>query len=498
MRIGIGGIAHETNAFSNVATDETLFRKLAYLEGQEILEKNTGVRSYMGGYIDEAKAQGITLVPALFANANPSGRIPTHTLETLRDRLVDMLWAEHQKQPLDAIALNCHGAGASVGYPDIEGEILRAVRERFGWEIPVSIVLDLHANVTGEMVEYSDVLVGVKCYPHVDMYESARVTMELLANIVRTGKRLYKRLITLPWHFAPTAGVTLSGPAHKIQQLTIRLEQEIPELKQVTFFHGFPYADIPHCHVAVTAMAETQEAADAAALEVARTAWNDRYTFRVPTLSPAEAFDKAQQAEAFPVVINESSDNPGGGAPGDGTFLLREMLKRNLPGSAFGHICDPEVAQLAAKAGVGSTISCLLGAKTDKLHGEPIALENAYVKAICDGRFVNVSPMGGGGETNLDLSVRLQVGNVDIVVSSRPRQTMCKGPFEMVGINYTQMRYLGLKSSQHFKGWWKDHAGAIITCDPPGIHCGNLSVFDFQYADRNYFPFVDLEWEPEL
>ena len=99
MRIGIGGIAHETNAFSNVATDETLFRKLAYREGQEIIETNTGVRSFLGGYIDEAKAQGITLVPALFANANPSGRIPTHTLETLRDRLVDMLWAEHQKQP---------------------------------------------------------------------------------------------------------------------------------------------------------------------------------------------------------------------------------------------------------------------------------------------------------------------------------------------------------------------------------------------------------------
>ena len=490
MRIGIGGISHETNAFSNVATDETLFRKLAYREGQEIIETNTGVRSFLGGYIDEAKAQGITLVPALFANANPSGRIPTHTLETLRDRLVDMLWAEHQKQPLDAIALNCHGAGASVGYPDIEGEILRAVRARFGREIPVSIVLDLHGNITEEMVEYSDVLVGVKCYPHVDMYESARVTMDLLANIVRTGKRLYKRIIKLPWHFAPTAGVTLSGPAHKIQQLTIRLEQEIPGLKQVTFFHGFPYADIPQCGVSVTAMAETQEAADAAALEVARTAWNDRYTFRVPTLSPAEAFD--------PVVINESSDNPGGGAPGDGTFLLREMLKRNLPGSAFGHICDPEVAQMAAKAGVGSTISCLLGAKTDNLHGEPIALENAYVKAICDGKFVNVSPMGGGGVTDLDLSVRLQVGNVDIVVSSRPRQTMCKGPFEMVGINYTQMRYLGLKSSQHFKGWWKDHAGAIITCDPPGIHCGDLSVFDYQYADRNYFPFVDPEWEPKL
>ena len=498
MRIGIGGIAHETNSFSNVATTEELFRKLAYLEGQEIITRHTGVRSYLGGFIDEAAVQDITLIPTMFANANPSGRIPTETLETLRDRLVAMLWAEHQKQPFDAIALNCHGAGASVGYPDIEGEILRAVRSQFGDEIPVGIVLDLHANVTPEMVAYSDILVGVKCYPHVDMYESARCMLGLLANIVRTGKRPCKRLIRLPWQLAPAGGVTLTGPAHEVQQLTIRLEKEMPELQQVTFFHGFTYADIPQCGVTVTAMADTQEAADTAALQVAKTAWDMRRNFLVQALSPAEAFDKAEKADVYPVVINESSDNPGGGAPGDGTFLLREMLKRNLPGSAFGHICDPEVAQLAAKAGVGSTISCKLGAKTDNLHGEPIELENAYVKAICDGRFINVSPMGGGGETNLDLSVRLQVGNVDIVVSSRPRQTMCKGPFEMVGINYRQMRYLGLKSSQHFKGWWKDHAGAIITCDPPGIHCGDFTVFDFQFADLNTFPFIDPHWEPSV
>lgn len=498
MRIGIGGIAHETNSFSNVATTEALFRKLTYQEGDQIIAGHTGVRSYIGGFIDEAKAQGITLIPTMFANANPSGRIPAYTLESLRDRLVSMLWTEHQKQPFDAIALNCHGAGASDSYHDIEGEILRAVRAQFGPEIPVGIVLDLHANVTPEMIEYSDILVGVKCYPHVDMYESARVMLGLLSNIVRTGKKPCKRLIQLPWQLAPTGGVTLSGPAHEVQQLTIRLEKEVPGLQQVTFFHGFTYADIPQCGVTVTAMADTQEAADAAALEVAKTAWSMRQSFLVKALSAAEALDKAEAAENWPVVINESSDNPGGGAPGDGTYLLREMLKRNLPGSAFGHICDPAVAQLAAKAGVGSTISCKLGAKTDNLHGEPIQLENAYVKAICDGRFINVSPMGGGGETNLDLSARLQVGNVDIVVSSRPRQTMCKGPFEMVGINYQQMRYLGLKSSQHFKGWWKDHAGTIITCDPPGIHCGDFTVFDFQFANLNTFPFIEPDWEPSI
>ncbi|MBR2017235.1 MAG: M81 family metallopeptidase, partial [Prevotella sp.] len=36
------------------------------------------------------------------------------------------------------------------------GEILRAVRDRFGPDMPIGCVLDLHANVTHEMLEYAD------------------------------------------------------------------------------------------------------------------------------------------------------------------------------------------------------------------------------------------------------------------------------------------------------------------------------------------------------
>ena len=138
-----------------------------------------------------------------------------------------------------------------------------------------------------------------------------------------------------------------------------------------------------------------------------------------------------------------------------------QLLKRNLPKTAFGHIMDPEVAKQAAEAGIGATISCVLGAKTDKLHGEPIVIEKAYVKAICDGKFINHSPMGFGETINHGLTVRLQVGNVDIVVTSLPRQTMDKGPFEIVGINYSEYQILCLKSSQHFRAFWTDRAAKI-------------------------------------
>ena len=491
MRIGIAGMAHETNAFSNVSTTEALFRRLEYREGADVL--TPGIRTFIGGFTDEAIAQNIALAPAFYANANPSGKIPKETLETMRDRMVDFLWAAHQQAPLDGIVFAPHGAGHAEGYPDIEGEILRALRERFGTDIPIGVSLDLHANVTAEMLERADLLIGVKCYPHVDCYETSRKVLAQIADMVRTGKKPCKRLISLPWLLSPAYGVTLQGPAHDAQQLTLRLEED-SAIHSVTFFHGFPYADIPQAQVTVTAFADTQEAADKAATEVANYTWNRRQEFLAPALSAAQALDLAEAEEKGPVVINESSDNPGGGAPGDGTHLLRELLKRNIPGSAFGHILDPQVAKQAAEAGIGATISCVLGGKTDKLHGEPVVIEKAYVKALSDGKFINRSPMGHGQTINHGLTARLQVGNVDVVVTSLPRQTMDKGPFEIVGIPFSEYKILCLKSSQHFRGWWQDRASRIIPCDPPGIHCGDLRVFDFKMANTSYFPLGDAQW----
>ena len=198
-----------------------------------------------------------------------------------------------------------------------------------------------------------------------------------------------------------------------------------------------------------------------------------------------------------PVIIHESSDNTGGGAPGDGTHLLREMLKRDLPGSAFGSIHDPEVAALAAKAGVGAKITCRLGGKTDNLHGEPIELTDAYVKCISDGRFLGLSPMGGGSICNAGLTALLVVGNVNIIVTSVRGQAMDDGFFRVVGLRHDLLRYAAVKSSQHFKGWWKDYCSGIVPCDSPGIHCADLHVFDFKFTNTGYFPLADAKWDGE-
>ena len=208
-------------------------------------------------------------------------------------------------------------------------------------------------------MELSNITVGFQCYPHTDTYECGRLLTRLLHEQHTTGKPLHQALVQLPWHIAPAFGVTLSGPAHDVMLYNQQLVKEDPALRDITFFQGFPYSDVPFAGASVTAVAETADAARQAARKAARYAWSRRKDFLQPINSAQQAMDLAELAEG-PVVINERSDKPGGGTPGAGPFLLRELLKRDLPGSVYGFIRDAEVEQQALAAGVGAALADLI------------------------------------------------------------------------------------------------------------------------------------------
>ena len=239
MRIGIAALHHETNSFSNIPMDWAHLRRTRF-EKETYRNVYTPRRNYSGGFLAKGKELGIEIVPAASAYLCPSGHITDEALEKHRDGLVALLWQAHQEQPLDAIALNLHGAGVADSYPDADGEILRAVREQFGPEMPIGCVLDLHANVTPEMLEYADLLTGVKGYPHVDEFEAGADLLEILADMVTNHWRPYKRLIQLPWLIVPAEGVTLSGPAHDVQQMLLKYEREEPQLVTPHFSTASP------------------------------------------------------------------------------------------------------------------------------------------------------------------------------------------------------------------------------------------------------------------
>src|SRR5690606_30755729 len=140
---------------------------------------------------------------------------------------------------------------------------------------------------------------------------------------------------------------TNHGIGQEINEICRQWEQR-PGVLDCTLFHGFPYTDVPQVGVSVVAIADGDpELARQAADDVARQVWERRERFLPHILSAEEAVRLALATEGRPVVINDTSDNPGGGTPGDATHLLRAMLEAGLEEACFGFIYDPETAEQA-------------------------------------------------------------------------------------------------------------------------------------------------------
>ncbi|MDH4619241.1 M81 family metallopeptidase [Brevibacillus sp. AY1] len=482
MRIVIGQIFHETNTLANIKTTVEAFQKWEWEQGERIIELHDGVRDYLGGMIDKAKELGIELLPTFSALAYPSGIITSEAYHMMKS---EMLTSIQQAGSFDAICLNLHGAGVAEGIDDLEGDILREIRQLVGKNIPIVATLDLHANLTTAMVTEVDALFGCNYYPHTDCFERGAEAMNTVARIVRGEINPVLSLKKLPLMIPPST--TYQSPAKDILNSCSDWEKQ-EDVIDCTFFHGFSHTDSPHSSVSILTITNQNPALGQRINEdVANTVWSRKEGFYPEFPSPEEGIQIALSIKEYPVVINETSDNPGAGTPGDGTHLLSAILEANIPNSCFGFIYDPAVADIAHKASVGSKIKVQLGGKTDNLHGSPLELV-AYVKTLTDGQFVHTSPMWRGLKVSLGPSARLQVGNVDIIVCSVNAQTLDEQVFVLHGIDVTTQRIVALKSSQHFRAVFQPIAKKIITVDSPGLSTSKLTNLQYKRVNRPIYP----------
>jgi microcystin degradation protein MlrC len=481
MRIAVGGIAHETNTFVEGVTPIEEFQRREWAVGEEMIEKYRGTRTYVGGVIEGCERNGFEIAPAFYATTTPSATIAREAFEEMEDLLLQKL---AELGDIDGVVLTLHGAGVAEGIEDIESHIIRRVREHYGPNMPITVTLDLHGNIFPESAEYADVLFGTNFFPHTDMFERGIEAVEMIPRIKSGEVRPTAHLTQLPM-ILPAAPTDLA-PAKDINELCWAWEEQA-DVIDCTFFHGFGRSDLSWLGVSVVATTnDDPEKAKRISEEIARTVWERREDFRLPWTPPEEAFRQAMEDDGRPVVINERSDNPGGGTPGDGTYLLRAMLDAGLQEACFGFIADPETVQQAHDAGVGSTIQIRLGGKTDDLHGDPIET-TAYVKCLTDGQFIQQSPMGRGNRVNLGLMARLVIGGVDVIVSSIRQQTFDDEVFRLHGIDVTRYKIVALKGTGHFRAGFAPIAHKIIRADTPGLSA-DVPIFPFQNLKQPLWP----------
>jgi microcystin degradation protein MlrC len=486
LRVAIGGISHETNTFSPEPTTLDAFRRRSFLAGDALLKQSRGVRNALGGIVDEAAASGLTLAPTLFASATPAGRVTRAAFDHLLDRLLDRLRAARLAPwSLDGVILALHGAMVVEGEDDAEGTILDAVRAAVGPERPVIAVLDFHANVSPAMIAASDLLLSYDTYPHVDTYERGREAVgrwfDLWSGRIHptTAFRLLPLLTPLP-----PQRTTGSTPMAEVMRLALDLERG-PGVVTINVAGGFPYSDIAGAGISVSAVTDGDAPlADELADRVAAALWDRRHQFQVRGLSPDDAIDRALEIGEGegPVILADVADNPGAGAPGDGTVLVERLLARGVTCATVATIADPHVVALAFDAGVGATVHL-----TDDLP--------CRVQAVTDGVFTNRGPMGTGGTTRLGRTAVLAVDGIDIVVCERRVQALDPALFDAVGIDPTLRRILALKSGVHFRAAFEGLAAAVIEVETPGLSGSDLAAFPYRHVRR---PIVPLDPDREV
>lgn len=488
LRIGIAGISHETNSYCPglTRTDEFWI-----LRGERI-SRLAGTSTDVGGMLAACDELDIEPVGLLVAGASPSGVISSDTYRALRDEILERLDAAGA---LDAVVLALHGAGIAEGVDDLEGDLAAAVRARLGPNVPLVATFDLHGNVTQAMAETLDLTLACHHYPHTDMDQRGAEAVGLLPDLVAGRLRTASHVESLPL-LLPTS-TTLFGPARRVLEACLEQERR-DDIVDVSFFHGFPYTDTPlvGAHIVATAANGDRARAREAARAAARVLWDTREEFRPKSLSAEEAVARALEFDGEPIVINETSDNPGGGSPGDGTHLLRALLAAGPERACFGFICDAVTVAAAHSAGVGATLDVELGGRSDDLHGAPLRAA-AYVKSLSDGRFT-WQAMARGVPARLGKMARLVIDGVDVIVSSNRAQTLDAEPFLALGIDVTRYKLVALKSSNHFRAGFQDLAAEIITADPPGLTTHRIEVFPRERAPGPMWPLAEkASWESD-
>lgn len=468
-RIAVGGFLHETNTFAPTKAGLADFVHgggwPAMTVGADVTEVMRGINIGLSGFIDAALSYGWELVPTIACGASPSAHVTRDAFERIVKVMVERIEAAG---PLDAVYLDLHGAMVTEHLDDGEGEILARVRRLVGSDLPLVASLDLHANVTADMVAHADALIAYRTYPHIDMADTGAACARHLARMLQTKQRFAKSFRQLPFLIPISWQCTSDFPSKGIYARLARLESEaVPTL---SFAAGFPAADFADCGPSVFAYGRTRADAEAATEAIARLVEDHESDFVGRIYAPDEGVRHAielARGATKPIIIADTQDNPGAGGDSDTTGMLRALVRNKAARAAIGVIFDPESAQAAHEAGAGATITLSLGGKSG-VAGDAPYRETFVVETLSDGDFVATGPYYGGRTMAMGPSAALRLGDVRVVVASHKAQLADQAMYRYVGIEPTAQAILVNKSSVHFRADFEPIAEKLLICAAPG------------------------------
>ncbi|HEY1075457.1 MAG TPA: M81 family metallopeptidase, partial [Fontimonas sp.] len=480
MKIFAATLVTETNTFTAVPTGQVDFESNGLYRGDGSTRGADGIGAQHAELRRLATRDGHELIESLAAFAQPAGPTLRSVYEAFRGQILDDLRAA---LPVGAVQLYLHGAMVAQGYDDCEGDLCSAVRDLVGPGVPIGVELDLHCHFTEPLRRSADIVICFKEYPHIDGIDRLRelyaLTMAQCAGTIRPVTAVHDCRMVGLWH---TTREPLKSFVARLQAL-----EGQDGVLSISLGHGFPRGDVADCGARLWVITDN-DAAKAAALaeRLGREFWALRNELGHGMLSVERAIAAARAGAAGPIVMADTGDNPGGGAMGDSTFLLRALLAAGIGNVAIGLFWDPGAVALCRSAGVGTTLELRIGGKCGPLSGAPVDVR-VTVRAIVDPH----AQFGLGSRYALGTGVWVATDEgVDIVLITQRSQVLAPAAFEDLGIDLRAKRVIVVKSTQHFHATFAQLAAEVLYVATPGSTAQDFSNVPFRKRDLNYWPRV--------
>lgn len=483
MKVFVGGVETETNTFSPMPTGMDDFRVIRAADLPAEGDAG-GFAAPVDVFRKRTRERGWEFVFSLYAFAEPAGTTVRWVYESLRDEMLNSLKAA---LPVDIVLMPLHGAMVAQGYDDCETDMIRRVREIVGPDTKIGVELDLHCDVTQDMIDLADAIVIYKEYPHIDIAERAEDLFRIIADAAEG-----KSFPTMALYDCRMIGMYLT-PFEPMRSFVDEMSAREGKngVLSLSLAHCFPWGDVPTCGTQMLAITDGDaNQAARVAEEMGQKFFAMRHELEMPSLPLDQALDKALAIDKYPVVIADQSDNAGGGAPSDSTFALRALLERGVQNAAVAMLWDPIAVRVAISAGEGATLDMRLGGKMGPMSGDPLDL-TVTVTGIARDMAQEWPQKEGTLRVPCGDSVALYCNGIDIIVNSIRGQVFSPQVFSKLGVDPLQKRLLVVKSTQHFYAGFAPIASQVIYMAAPGAIAPLFREIPYQRVDRHKYPWVD-------
>ncbi len=467
MRVLVGSIQQETNSFSPV---KPTIEDFDYLEGEEMLNQ-IAVTSFF-------QKENVELVPTIYANAVPSGRLSRKEYEKLCERLLERIPDE---PVLDGIWLYCHGAMDVEEIGSGELYLLQKIREKVGFNIPLTVALDFHANIRPELTEYANVICGYRTAPHRDMKETQIRAAQHLVTCMRKKILPKPTLVHIPMILAGDMVLTDLQPMRAVMDMSLSAEND-PEILDASVFNGQNWVDVAHAgaSVVVTAMHDTS-LSQQYANDIAAKYWEIRkdFAFLGDACEPAEAVERMMKYQGEePVFLTDSGDNTTAGAAGDSTELLEVLLEKGAVRTAFVGLTDKPAVEKLYMMEPGQTTKLSIGG----------TLSKTSTAISVEAHLLRKERILGWDGFDAGRAAVIRINNVDVVVTENRSSVISPEILKSVGIDMLQYHCIVVKLGYLYPALGKVAPHHIIAFTN-GASSVKVEKLPFEHISHPMYPF---------